>query len=163
MKFQLPKNIISNSVLKNVLYLVSLSLAVSYIINEQSLALISLIVIACGVYIMNKSLVIALFVSIIITNLLLAMNYLKEFDIVESNENINKPNSSLKEEQIKAISREILSKIQNIYSELIKAIYAVIAIGTIIQKEEIQKYEDVNKDVNKEVNNEINKEINTGI
>ena len=160
MKFQLPKNIISNSVLKNVLYLVSLSLAVSYIINEQSLALISLIVIACGVYIMNKSLVIALFVSIIITNLLLAMNYLKEFDIVESNENINKPNSSLKEEQIKAISREILSKIQNIYSELIKAIYAVIAIGTIIQKEEIQKYEDVNKDVNKEVNKEINKEIN---
>jgi len=157
MKFQLPKNIISNSVLKNVLYLVSLSLAVSYIINEQSLALISLIVIACGVYIMNKSLVIALFVSIIITNLLLAMNYLKEFDIVESNENINKP---LKEEQIKAIVREILSKIQNIYSELIKAIYAVIAIGTIIQKEEIQKYEDVNKDVNKEVNKEINKEIN---
>jgi hypothetical protein len=164
MKFQLPKNIISNSVLKNVLYLVSLSLAVSYIINEQSLALISLILIACGVYIMNKSLVIALFVSIIITNLLLAMNYLKEFDIVESNENINKPPKEeqikAKEEQIKAISREILSKIQNIYSELIKAIYAVIAIGTIIQKEEIQKYKDVNKDVNKEVNKEINKEIN---
>ena len=82
MKFQLPKNIISNSVFKNVLYLVTLALAVSYIIDEQSLALISLIVIACGVYLMNKSVVIALFVSIIITNLLLSMNYFKQFDII---------------------------------------------------------------------------------
>jgi hypothetical protein len=85
MKFQLPKNIISNSVFKNVLYLVTLALAVSYIIDEQSLALISLIVIACGVYLMNKSVVIALFVSIIITNLLLSMNYFKQFDIIEGN------------------------------------------------------------------------------
>jgi len=83
MKFKLPRNIISNNILKNVLYLVSSALAVSYIINEQSLALLSLIVIACGVYVMNKSLVIALFVSIIITNLLLSMNYLKEYDIIE--------------------------------------------------------------------------------
>ena len=83
MKFKLPKNIIHNNVFKNVLYLVSLALAVSYIINEQSLALLSLILIACGVYVMNKSVVIALFISIIITNLLLSMNYLKEFHIVE--------------------------------------------------------------------------------
>ncbi len=89
MKFQLPKNIISNNVLKNVLYLVSLTLAVSYIINEQSLALITLIVIACGVYLMNKSVVIALFVSIIITNLLLSMNYLKEFEIIEGYKKIS--------------------------------------------------------------------------
>jgi len=83
MKFKLPKNILSNNVFKNVLYLVSLALAVSYIINEQSLALISLIAIACGIYVMNKSIVIALFISIIITNLLLSMNYLKEFDVKE--------------------------------------------------------------------------------
>ena len=83
MKFNLPRNIISNNVLKNVLYLVSLTLAVSYIINEQSVALISLIVIASGVYVMNKSVVIALFVSIIITNLLLSMNYFKEFGTIE--------------------------------------------------------------------------------
>ena len=83
MKFKLPKNIISNSVFKNVLYLVSLALAVSYIINEQNLALMSLVLIASGVYIMNKSVVIALFISIIATNLLLSMNYLKEFDVIE--------------------------------------------------------------------------------
>lgn len=83
MKFKFPKNIFSNTIFKNVLYLVSLALAVSYIINEQSLALISLILIACGVYLLNKSLVIALFVSIIITNLLLSMNYLKDFDVIE--------------------------------------------------------------------------------
>jgi hypothetical protein len=73
-KFKLPRNIISNNVVKNVLYLISLALAVSYIINEQSVALISLILIACGIYLMNKSVVIALFISIIITNLLLAKN-----------------------------------------------------------------------------------------
>ena len=82
MKFKLPTNILSNNVyknvFKNVLYLVSLALGVSYIINEQSLALISLVVIACGIYLLNKSIVIALFISIIITNLLLSMNYLKE-------------------------------------------------------------------------------------
>ena len=83
MKFKFPKNIFSNNVFKNVLYLVSLALAVSYIINEQSLALISLIAIACGVYLMNKSLVIALFISIIVTNLLLSMNYLNTYNVYE--------------------------------------------------------------------------------
>ena len=83
MKFELPRNIGSNNILKSVLYLVTSALGVSYIINEQSLALLSLILIACGVYIMNKSVVIALFVSIIITNLLLSMNYLKTYDSIE--------------------------------------------------------------------------------
>jgi len=86
MNFKLPRNIISNNILKNVLYLVTSALAVSYIINEQSLALLSLIVIACGVYVMNKSIVIALLVSIIITNLLLSMNYLKDYDVMEGME-----------------------------------------------------------------------------
>ena len=83
MKFKFPKNIFSNNIFKNVLYLVSLALAVSYIINEQSLALISLIAIACGVYLMNKSVVIALFISIIVTNLLLSMNYLNTYNVYE--------------------------------------------------------------------------------
>jgi hypothetical protein len=93
MNFKLPRNIISNNILKNVLYLVTSALAVSYIINEQSLALLSLIVIACGVYVMNKSVVIALFVSIIITNLLLSMNYLKDYDVIEGNRNRTRPTS----------------------------------------------------------------------
>jgi hypothetical protein len=93
MNFKLPRNIISNNILKNVLYLVTSALAVSYIINEQSLALLSLIVIACGVYVMNKSVVIALFVSIIITNLLLSMNYFKDYDVIEGNRNRTRPTS----------------------------------------------------------------------
>ena len=92
MKFKFPKNIFSNNVFKNVLYLVSLALAVSYIINEQSLALISLIAIACGVYLMNKSVVIALFISIIVTNLLLSMNYLNTYNVYEGLEG-NTPGS----------------------------------------------------------------------
>lgn len=112
--------------------------------------------------IISKNLVIALFIIIII--LLLTINYLKELDIVESNENINKPLTQeeikAKEEEIKAIVREILSKIQNIYSELLKAIQAINSVRTIIRKEDKQKYEEVNKEVNKELNKEINKEIN---
>lgn len=89
MKFKLPRNIISNNVVKNVLYLITLALAVSYIINEQNLALISLILIACGIYVMNKNVVIALFISIIITNLLLSMNYFNNIDIIENVENMD--------------------------------------------------------------------------
>ena len=93
MNFKFPKNIFSNNIFKNVLYLVSLALAVSYIINEQSLALISLIAIACGVYLMNKSVVIALFISIIVTNLLLSMNYLNTYNVYEGLEG-NTPGST---------------------------------------------------------------------
>ena len=90
MEFKLPRNIISNNIIKYVLYLVSLALAVSYIVNEQSLALLSLIAIACGVYVMNKNVVIALFVAIIITNLLLSMNYLKKSTVIEGMESKSK-------------------------------------------------------------------------
>jgi len=104
MKFKLPRNIISNNVFRNVLYLVTLALAVSYIINEQNLALISLIVFACGIYVMNKSIVIALLVSIIVTNLLLSMNYLKEGLNIESD--IKKAQTELTEGQIRGARTE---------------------------------------------------------
>ena len=83
MKFKLPRNIISNDVLKYILYLITLALAVSYIINEENIALISLVLIASGIYVMNKNIVIALLISIISTNLLVAMNYFKNIDVVE--------------------------------------------------------------------------------
>ena len=83
-KFKLPRNIISNTIVKNVLYLITLALALSYIINEQSLALISLILIACIIYITNKNVVISLIISIIVTNLLLSMNYLQNSSILET-------------------------------------------------------------------------------
>jgi hypothetical protein len=84
MKFKLPKNITSNNVIKNILYLISLALVVSYILNEQSLAALSFTVTAGVVYVISKSVVIALLVSIIITNLLLSMNYLKESNAIGS-------------------------------------------------------------------------------
>ena len=87
MNFKLPRNIISNNVVKNVLYLITLALAVSYIINEQSLALICLTIIAGLVYVISKNVVIALFSSIIITNLLLSMNYFENISIIENIEN----------------------------------------------------------------------------
>ena len=80
MALRLPKNIVSNNNMQNVLYLVTLALAVSYIMNRQNLALVSLLVIAGGVYMFKKNVVIALGVSIIITNLLLSMNYFKQFE-----------------------------------------------------------------------------------
>jgi hypothetical protein len=88
-KFTLPTNIISNNVVKNVLYVITLALAVSYIINEENIALLSLALIACGVYAINKNIVIALFISIIITNILLAMNYFKTSSLLENVENMN--------------------------------------------------------------------------
>lgn len=87
MNFKLPRNIISNNVIKNVLYLITLVLAVSYIINEQNLALITLILIACVVYAMNKGVVISLFMAIIITNLLLTMNYFENIETMTNNTN----------------------------------------------------------------------------
>jgi hypothetical protein len=84
MKFKLPKNITSNNVIKNILYLISLALVVSYILNEQSLAALSFTVTAGVIYVISKSVVIALLVSIIITNLLLSMNYLKESNAIGS-------------------------------------------------------------------------------
>jgi hypothetical protein len=88
-KFTLPTNIISNNVVKNVLYVITLAFAISYIINEENIALISLALIACGVYAMNKNIVSALFISIIITNILLAMNYFKNNSLLENVENMN--------------------------------------------------------------------------
>ena len=93
MKFKLPRNIISNNVIKNVLYLITLVLALSYIINEQNLALITLILIAGGVYAINKSVVIALFIAIIITNLLLTMNYFENIETMTNNTNMNNMNN----------------------------------------------------------------------
>jgi hypothetical protein len=85
--FKLPRNIISNNILKYILYVVTLTLTVSYIINEQTLALISLILIACGIYLMNKNIIIALFISIIVTNLVLCVNYFNTTNVIENAEN----------------------------------------------------------------------------
>ena len=80
MAFKLPKNLVSSNNMQNVLYLVTLALAVSYIMNRQNLALVSLLVVAGGVYMFKKNVVLALGVSIVVTNLLLSMNYFRQFE-----------------------------------------------------------------------------------
>ena len=80
MALKLPKNLVSSNNMQNVLYLVTLALAVSYIMNRQNLALVSLLVVAGGVYMFKKNVVLALGVSIVVTNLLLSMNYFRQFE-----------------------------------------------------------------------------------
>ena len=80
MALKLPKNLVSGNNMQNVLYLITLALAVSYIMNRQNLALVSLLVVAAGVYMFKKNVVLALGVSIVVTNLLLSMNYFRQFE-----------------------------------------------------------------------------------
>lgn len=59
----------------NVLLLIVAALSVSYIMNKQISALISLLLLSGVAYILSKNIVLSLALSIIITNLLLSMNY----------------------------------------------------------------------------------------
>jgi hypothetical protein len=66
---------ISQTTKTNVLYLIVFALAVSYIMNKQLTALVSLLFIGGFIYVLTKNIIISLIISIIITNLLLSMNY----------------------------------------------------------------------------------------
>ena len=70
-KLFFPRNI-----LKLILYFVTLSIAINFIMNKQIMALLSLFIIAGLVYYINKNEMMALLISIIVTNLLLALQYL---------------------------------------------------------------------------------------
>lgn len=67
---------ISKNVLTNILYLITLALAINYVMKKQIAALLSLFLIAGLVYYFKKNVTLALIVSIIATNLLIAMKYL---------------------------------------------------------------------------------------
>lgn len=69
---------VSQKTTLNVLYLIVLALAVSYIINKQTTALVSLIFISGVTYLLTKNMVVSLGLSIVVTNLLLSMNYFVE-------------------------------------------------------------------------------------
>lgn len=75
--YSISKNSNSIKILEGIIYFITLSLAVSYVINNQSLAIVSLFTIAGIIYYIKKKIVLALVVSIIITNLLLSMKYLE--------------------------------------------------------------------------------------
>lgn len=75
--YNISKNSNSIKIMEGIIYFITLSLAVSYVINNQSLAIVSLFTIAGIIYYIKKKIVLALVVSIIITNLLLSMKYLE--------------------------------------------------------------------------------------
>ena len=58
-----------------VLLLIVTALSVSYIMNKQITAFISLLLLSGLAYALSKNIVLSLAISIIITNLLLSMNY----------------------------------------------------------------------------------------
>ena len=80
MAFKLPKNVVSHNNMKIILYLITLALAVSYVMNRENIALVSLIVVTGIIYMLKKNIVVALGVSIIVTNVLLVMNFFKSFE-----------------------------------------------------------------------------------
>lgn len=76
MSRKFPKIPISKNVLTNILYVITLALAVNFVMKKQISALISLFLIAGLVYYFKKNVTLALIVSIIATNLLIALKYL---------------------------------------------------------------------------------------
>ena len=76
MSRKLPKIPISKNVLTNILYLITLALAVNFVMKKQISALLSLFLIAGLVYYFKKNVTLALIVSIVATNLLIATKYL---------------------------------------------------------------------------------------
>ena len=76
MSRKLPKIRMSKSILTNILYVITLVLAINFIMKKQISALLSLFLIAGLVYYFKKNVTLALIVSIIATNLLIATKYL---------------------------------------------------------------------------------------
>ena len=76
MSRKLPRIHMSKSILTNILYLITLVLAINFIMKKQISALLSLFLIAGLVYYFKKNITLALIISIIATNLLIATKYL---------------------------------------------------------------------------------------
>ena len=88
--FNMSQIFISKNIINNILFFITLALAVNFIMNKQITALLSLFLIAGLIYYYNKNITISLLISIIVTNLLLAINYLESPQIEElKNENEN--------------------------------------------------------------------------
>lgn len=66
---------ISQKTKTNVLLIIVAALSVSYIMNKQISALLSLLLLSGVAYMLSKNIVLSLAFSIIITNLLLSLNY----------------------------------------------------------------------------------------
>ena len=94
--FKMSQIHISKNIINNILFFITLALAVNFIMNKQITALLSLFIIAGLIYYYNKNITIALLISIIVTNLLLAINYLEapQIEKMENNKNNNNTNTN---------------------------------------------------------------------
>lgn len=92
--FKMSQIHISKNIINNILFFITLALAVNFIMNKQITALLSLFIIAGLIYYYNKNITIALLISIIVTNLLLAINYLEAPQIEKMENNNNKKNNN---------------------------------------------------------------------
>ena len=104
MSRKFPKIPVSKNVLTNILYVITLALAVNYVMKKQISALLSLFLIAGLVYYVKKNVTLALIVSIIATNLLIAMKYLggpkfEQFNILRQGMTGSKAEKVAKPEQ----------------------------------------------------------------
>jgi len=95
-----PKIPVSKNVLTNILYVITLALAINYVMKKQIAALLSLFLIAGLVYYFKKNVTLALIVSIIATNLLIAMKYLggPKFEQFGLREGMPKKKEGMKDE-----------------------------------------------------------------
>lgn len=92
--FKMSQIHISKNIINNILFFITLALAVNFIMNKQITALLSLFIIAGLIYYYNKNITITLLISIIVTNLLLAINYLEAPQIEKMENNNNKKNNN---------------------------------------------------------------------
>lgn len=91
--FKMSQIHISKNIINNILFFITLALAVNFIMNKQITALLSLFIIAGLIYYYNNNITIALLISIIVTNLLLAINYLEAPQIEKMENNNNNTNN----------------------------------------------------------------------
>ena len=88
-----------------VLLLIVTALSVSYIMNKQITAFISLLLLSGLAYALSKNIVMSLAISIIITNLLLSMNYfvVEGFNKAEDAEDLAKNSNGPPDSPIQAL------------------------------------------------------------
>lgn len=78
-----------------VLLLIVAALSVSYIMNKQISAVLSLLLLTGLAYALSKNIVMSLAISIIITNLLLSMNYFVVEGLTENKKPVDLTNGSI--------------------------------------------------------------------
>ncbi len=90
--------------LVNLLYVLTIALSVGYFVNKQYNALVCLCLVAGGIYLFNKNVMYALGISIVVTNLLLSMNYLNVREGLDENKDDNKKSTQKLKDLIENIA-----------------------------------------------------------